>query len=69
MVPVTNIAKAMTVSTLFIIAVAYFSQSFAYPRTVILISWLLTAAFIADAPLRSAVRTAIDAEIHRGAGA
>ncbi len=30
---------------------------------------LLTAAFIADAPLRSEVRTAIDAEIHRGAGA
>jgi hypothetical protein len=30
---------------------------------------LLTAAFIADAPLRSEVRAAIDAEIHRGAGA
>ena len=30
---------------------------------------LLTAAFIADAPLRSEVRTEIDAEIHRGAGA
>jgi len=30
---------------------------------------LLTAAFIADAPLRSDVRAAIDAEIHRGAGA
>jgi hypothetical protein len=30
---------------------------------------LLTAAFIADAPLRADVRTAVDAEIHRGAGA
>ena len=30
---------------------------------------LVTAAFIADAPLRSEVRSAIDAEIHRGAGA
>jgi hypothetical protein len=30
---------------------------------------LVTAAFIADAPLRSDVRSAIDAEIHRGAGA
>jgi hypothetical protein len=30
---------------------------------------LLTAAFIADAPLRSDVRAAIDAEIHRGAAA
>ena len=30
---------------------------------------LVTAAFIADKPLRSEVRTAIDAEIHRGAGA
>lgn len=55
---VTNIAKAMTVSTLFIIAVAYFSQSFAYPRTVILISWLLTAAFITG--WRLLVRRAIN---------
>ena len=30
---------------------------------------LVTAAFIADPPLRSEVRSAIDAEIHRGAGA
>jgi len=30
---------------------------------------LVTAAFIADSPLRSESRSAIDAEIHRGAGA
>jgi len=43
---IANIIKAMTVSTLIIIAVAYFSQAFAYPRSVILISWGLTAALI-----------------------
>ncbi len=43
---IVNIVKAMTVSTLIIIAVAYFSREFAYPRTVILLSWGLTAALI-----------------------
>ncbi len=43
---IVNIVKAMTVSTLIIIAVAYFSREFAYPRTVILLSWGITAALI-----------------------
>jgi hypothetical protein len=36
---------------------------------VLLAEGLVTAALIADSPLRSEVRSAIDAEIHRGAGA
>lgn len=58
---IANIVKAMTVSTLFIIAVAYFSQSFAYPRSVILISWGLTAALIAG--WRVFIRRAINAVV------
>lgn len=41
-----SIVKAMTVSTLIIGAVAFFARAFAYPRTVILMSWALTAALI-----------------------
>jgi len=41
-----NIVKAMTVSTLIIGAVAFFAHAFAYPRTVILISWGITATLI-----------------------
>ncbi|MCX6356349.1 MAG: sugar transferase, partial [Candidatus Aureabacteria bacterium] len=41
-----NIARAMTVSTLIIVVVAFFTRAFAYPRSVILLSWALTAALI-----------------------
>jgi exopolysaccharide biosynthesis polyprenyl glycosylphosphotransferase len=42
----TNIIKAMTVSSLIIVVVAFYSRAFAYPRTVILLSWGLTSALI-----------------------
>ena len=42
----SNIVKAMTVSTLIIIAAAYYSRALAYPRSIILISWGTTAALI-----------------------
>jgi exopolysaccharide biosynthesis polyprenyl glycosylphosphotransferase len=43
---VLNTIKAVTVSTLIIIVVAYFTRSFAYPRLVILLSWLITIPYI-----------------------
>ncbi len=42
----SNIVKAMTVSTLIIIAAAFYSRALAYPRSVILISWGTTTAMI-----------------------
>lgn len=43
---VLNAIKAVTVSTLIIIVVAFFARSFAYPRLVILLSWLITIPYI-----------------------
>jgi len=42
----SNIIKAMTVSTLIIIAAAFYSRALAYPRSVILISWGMTIVLI-----------------------
>jgi exopolysaccharide biosynthesis polyprenyl glycosylphosphotransferase len=42
----TNIIKAMTVSTLIIIVLAFFARALAYPRPVIILSWGITAALI-----------------------
>ncbi len=41
-----NIVKAMTVSSLIIVVVAFYSRALAYPRSVILLSWILTASMI-----------------------
>lgn len=41
-----NIIKAVTVSSLVIVAVAFFFRAFAYPRSVIIISWAITTALI-----------------------
>jgi exopolysaccharide biosynthesis polyprenyl glycosylphosphotransferase len=41
-----NVIKADTISTLIIIVVAFMFRAFAYPRTVILLSWILVAAYI-----------------------
>jgi len=41
-----NIVKAMTISALIIGGVAFFARAFAYPRTVILLSWFITSILI-----------------------
>ncbi len=43
---VLNIIKATTASTLIIMVAAFFFRAFAYPRTVIFFSWLLTIILI-----------------------
>jgi len=43
---VTNTLRATSASTIIIIVIAFYFRTFAYPRTVILISWALTTAFL-----------------------
>lgn len=43
---VLNVIKATTLSTLIIIVVAFISRAFAYPRMVILLSWVITIPYI-----------------------
>ncbi|MFC1577311.1 sugar transferase [Candidatus Omnitrophota bacterium] len=43
---VTNTFRATTTSSLIIIVIAFYTRALAYPRTVILISWALTTAFL-----------------------
>ena len=41
-----NIIKATTISSLIIVAAAFFARAFAYPRSVIILSWLITTTLI-----------------------
>lgn len=41
-----NIVKATTMSSLIIVAAAFFARAFAYPRSVIIISWIITMTLI-----------------------